>query len=280
MDQATAGVLRDVTLLVGVALLLGALAYSRLRHARPALAWNWGGQVDVRLYNVMDVVVVTATCLLLLSPLQAAEALKESSESPRLTMEPLLVNIAFLLMLCAVLLAYLVAVRGLHPAELFGLRRLSWAKAVGVSLLLMIPVWILVATAANGMSGWLEQFWPNQMAQDTVEAFQASEDPLAKTLVAFAAVLVAPLVEETVFRGLIYGVAKRYTDGYFAALCSALLFGVVHYHVGSFVPLAMLGLAFCAAYEMSGSLLVPMFMHSLFNGANLALMLLHKSPPA
>jgi membrane protease YdiL (CAAX protease family) len=280
MDHATAGVLRDVALLVWVALLFGALAYSRLRHARPALGWNWGGQVDARPYNAFDAVVVAATCLLLLSPLQVAEALGAKDAPPTLTAAPLLLNIAFLLVLCALLLGYLVAVRGLHPAALFGLRRISGLRALGTAVLFMLPLWLLIALVASGTADWLKEFWPNQMAQDTVEAFQGSDDPLAKSLVALAAVLVAPLVEETVFRGLIYGVAKRYTDSYFAALCSALLFGVVHFHVGSFVPLAMLGLSFCVAYELTGSLLVPMFMHAIFNGANLVLMVLHKPVPA
>ena len=88
-----------------------------------------------------------------------------------------------------------------------------------------------------------------------------------------AAVIVAPIVEETVFRGFIYGVIKRFTDSWFAAFCSALLFAVVHFHIGSLIPLTVLALVLCAAYERTGSLVVPMMMHGLFNGTSIALMI-------
>ncbi|HYF37791.1 MAG TPA: CPBP family intramembrane glutamic endopeptidase, partial [Prosthecobacter sp.] len=105
--------------------------------------------------------------------------------------------------------------------------------------------------------------------QDLVEAFRATDNLAVKTLMVAAAAIVAPLVEETFFRGLFYGVIKRYTDGYFAALCSSLLFAVVHFHMGSFVPLVVLAFAFCLAYEVTGTLLVPMLMHAIFNGTSL-----------
>ncbi len=44
---------------------------------------------------------------------------------------------------------------------------------------------------------------------------------LRKWLLVGTAVLVAPIVEETIFRGFIYGVMKRYTDRWFAMLLSS-----------------------------------------------------------
>lgn len=88
-----------------------------------------------------------------------------------------------------------------------------------------------------------------------------------------AAAVIAPLVEELFFRGFIYGVMKRYTDGLFAALCSSILFAVVHMHVGTLLPLALLALIFCALYERTGSLLVPMLLHAAFNSVSLVVML-------
>ena len=46
---------------------------------------------------------------------------------------------------------------------------------------------------------------------------------------------------------------------------NALLFGAVHVHLPSFGPLFILGGCFTLAYEWSGSILVSMTMHALFN---------------
>jgi membrane protease YdiL (CAAX protease family) len=98
-------------------------------------------------------------------------------------------------------------------------------------------------------------------------------------MLAISAAVVAPLVEEIVFRGFIYGVLKRFTDGIFAAICSSLLFAIVHMHVGTMFPLAILALFFCAAYEITGCLFVPMIMHGIFNATSLTLMILFPELP-
>ncbi len=82
-------------------------------------------------------------------------------------------------------------------------------------------------------------------------------------------VAVAPVVEEFVFRFFFYGVLKRYFGWVASVILSAGLCGAVHAHFPSFVPLFVLGSCFAIAYEWSGSLLVSMTMHSLFNSLTL-----------
>ncbi|MDZ4290232.1 MAG: type II CAAX endopeptidase family protein [Prosthecobacter sp.] len=276
MDAATVGVLRDVAILVGMALLLGLFAYRWLRFAKPALAWNWSGHVDVRAFNPIDVMVVAAIASLLLGGLQAGTAAAAAAAPPQLSPEVLLLNAAVFLAFCAALLVYLVVFRGLHPVELFGLRRYKFFKVLGLAALCIVPAWFFVNISGAVIGEWMKTFWPNDMSQDLVEAFRNSDNLSAKILTVFAAVIIAPLVEEIIFRGFVYGVIKRYTDGYFAAICSALLFATVHFHVGSLFPLALLALTFCLAYELTGSLLVPMIMHAIFNATSLALLVLFK----
>jgi len=276
MDAPTVGVLRDVTLLVWLALLIGVAAYKGVRLARPAACWNLGGRVEARSYSSADAIVVAAIGLLLLGGMrEAAPAATPGADdaAAELSVGPLAGSIAIQLCFCAFLLFYLLAVRGLNPADLFGLRQMHPLRAAGMALTFMVPTLIVVLGLSVGVNAWMQSFWPEVGAQDTVEAFRTSKDPAAKAMLVVAAVLVAPLVEETIFRGFIYGVLKRFTDGFFAAVCSALLFAVVHFHAGSLFPLAVLALMFCAAYEITGSLLVPMVMHSLFNSTSIALMI-------
>jgi membrane protease YdiL (CAAX protease family) len=64
-------------------------------------------------------------------------------------------------------------------------------------------------------------------------------------------------------------VFKRYFGMAFGVALNALLFAAVHTHLPSFAPLCVLGVCFTLAYEWSGSILVSMTMHALFNGVQL-----------
>ena len=51
------------------------------------------------------------------------------------------------------------------------------------------------------------------------------------------------------------------------------MFAIVHMHVGSLLPLWMLAVLFCLAYEITGCLLVPMLLHAIFNAVSIIAML-------
>jgi membrane protease YdiL (CAAX protease family) len=280
MDAPTAGILRDVTLLVWLALLIGAAAYKWVRQTRPSSGWNYDGNVDVRPFITVDAIVVAALSILLLGGLQNFIAGLDSGPAEavpamELRVDSLFISIVGQLMICGLLLFYLRGLRNLNPVELFGFRRLSAKKVLEYSLLFMIPTIIVVLGVSAGVQQWLQSFWPSLSSQESVEAFRRSTDPIAKGMLVIAAVIVAPLVEETIFRGFIYGVIKRFTDKYFAAICSSIIFAVVHLHIGSLIPLTVLAILLCVAYEWTGSLTVPMAMHGLFNATNVALMIFY-----
>lgn len=282
-DAATLAVLKDLASLAVMLLALGIAVYSVLRLIFPTTAWNHRGLVAARPYAIVDVwvIIVSAAALLYMqqhspvaSPPSSVDAAREVRNAAA-DFSGLLLNIVFLLTLCVGLLMYLSALRGLNPAELFGLRLVAVGRAAVLALALIVPIYIIVGLVANSMyEVVLKDLWPNLNPQDNVRAFQATDSIAVKLLMGVAAVVVAPIVEETMFRGFLYGVLKRYTDGYFAAMCSALLFAIVHMHVGSVVPLFVLALGFCLAYELTGCLLVPMFMHAFFNGASIVFLMI------
>lgn len=277
-DSATLAVLRDLTSLTVISLCIGVVLFSVLRTLKPTGAWAPGGHVISDVFATPDLYLAVLLCALLLSGLAGDGA--GTDPEPLADFSMLLVNVVFMLSLCAALLTYLAIVKKISPAEIFGLRLLTVPAAFRKALLYIIPLYIFVAVLAAVISQWaLEGIWPANGPQETVEAFQKADGLGLKVLMGIAAVIVAPIVEETVFRGFVYGVIKRYTDGYFAAIVSALLFAIVHLHVGSLVPLFMLALGLCLAYERTGSLLVPMWMHAIFNGTSTALILLGTDLP-
>ena len=87
-------------------------------------------------------------------------------------------------------------------------------------------------------------------------------DPL---FLAIATVLAAPIVEEVIFRGLVYTRLCRGMKRWLAALVSALIFGLVHGTLLHLVFTVPMGLVLCLFYEKYRSLWAPILLHMSFN---------------
>jgi membrane protease YdiL (CAAX protease family) len=89
----------------------------------------------------------------------------------------------------------------------------------------------------------------------------------------------APIVEEIMFRGVLYGhlrsaVLPRVRVGSMvvAAIVSSVVFAIIHPQGVLFVPaLGGLAIAFCAFRELRGSLIAPMVAHGINNAVTLTL---------
>lgn len=77
-------------------------------------------------------------------------------------------------------------------------------------------------------------------------------------------VVAAPLCEEFIFRGLIYGGLRRSMPAALAMVMSAAIFAVVHPPL-SILPVFVLGLCAAWTYERSKTLLAPMLVHAIYN---------------
>ena len=114
-------------------------------------------------------------------------------------------------------------------------------------------------------------------AQPVVEAFMNSNDPAFKIITFVGVVVVTPVFEELFYRGYLYGVTKKYSDRFFATLFSCLIFTVAHAGVITLLPIVTLAIFLVLAYELSGSLWVPILIHMLFNLVNVVGMLVASS---
>ncbi len=85
--------------------------------------------------------------------------------------------------------------------------------------------------------------------------------------------LVAPVAEEVFFRGVVYGFLRRW-GVLVAVVGSTVLFVAPHWR-GAGIPMTQIvgGIVFAAAYEVEGSLMVPIAIHVLGNTAIFALSL-------
>ncbi len=86
------------------------------------------------------------------------------------------------------------------------------------------------------------------------------------------ALLEAPLLEELLFRKVIFRGFGTVMPIWLAMVLSGFLFAVVHVNAATFLPLWYLGVALAWLYWRTGSILAPMFVHFLFNVINLILL--------
>src|ERR1039457_3118782 len=93
---------------------------------------------------------------------------------------------------------------------------------------------------------------------------------------AFAVVL-APVAEEFIFRGMLYPLVKQLGSPRYAFFGISAIFALIHLDAGTLVPLFVLALALTWLYERTDSLWAPITAHALFNATNL--MVLHFEEP-
>jgi len=110
----------------------------------------------------------------------------------------------------------------------------------------------------------------SEATPDQVLTQGIGESALQLLLAVIAGVVLAPIAEELVFRGLLHRALRSRLRLVPATLISSGLFAVVHVEVVASQPLALVGLAavgvvLAVAYERTGSLLVPMTIHAVYN---------------
>lgn len=170
----------------------------------------------------------------------------------------------------AVLLSYSIAGAVTYAALRYSLWR---SKAVGVPRLLPVGASMLqavrwgvgmglIAAIAGLVYLWVSQRW--LLPSDPHEAPKVAL--LGLRWVVPLAVIAAPLCEEFIFRGLIYGGMRRSIPEGWAIFGSAAVFAIVHPPM-AMIPVFGLGMCAAVAYRRSGGLLAPMLTHALYNGA-------------
>jgi membrane protease YdiL (CAAX protease family) len=132
----------------------------------------------------------------------------------------------------------------------------------------------IVAYLLNAIMALL--FQPQDAVEQQVLQDALTGDAATVLLAVLAAVILAPLVEELVFRGLLFPALRSRVGLWPAALISGLVFTVIHVEIVTSQPLALVGLFTLGvwlawAYHRSGSLVVPIVAHAVFNAASLSL---------
>ena len=135
--------------------------------------------------------------------------------------------------------------------------------------------WLMV-TPVVMLTGWLlvRLVGDPGGSNPLLELVLGSRDPLALGLLALTAVVLAPLFEETIFRGALLPVLATRLGPLPGVLLSGLLFAMAHISVGELAPLTVLGVGLGLVRLRSGRLWPSVLMHGLWNAVTFLNLLL------
>jgi len=165
----------------------------------------------------------------------------------------------------AAALAVLVLLRrGLHLRDLGwriprSLGRLGWLPWLAIGVVGAV----VALVAADWLGSLATQLLPNSpntqctSVRDEYGGYVGVAIPLV--------CMIAPLSEETIFRGFIYGWLRRRLAVLPAVLISAAVFSAAHVVLVLALPLFGVGIILALLYEYSDSLLPGAIVHGLFN---------------
>jgi len=159
-----------------------------------------------------------------------------------------------------------------------GKYHLSW-HALGFRSLPLKRAWfpavtlVAIVVAVIGYSLIVEALGIDKLIPKSTIDNAVTDNTALTVLAGVLAVLVAPIVEETFFRGFIFGgLAKRF--GFLgAALLSGLLFSLAHAQVGTILPFTLVSVALAWGYASSGSLWTAISAHFVWNVISFSLLI-------
>jgi len=162
------------------------------------------------------------------------------------------------------------SVHGSNWREAFG--KTGWKHCLALAIIILLAISPLMYFLKWASDFVLMELRVPTEDQAAVKMILGSKLWLRYYLIFFAVIL-APVAEEFVFRGLLFSTAKRYGWRRTGWIGCSLLFALIHFNAPTFLPLFLLALALTWLYDVTEGLLAPIIAHSLFNAANLVLLL-------
>jgi membrane protease YdiL (CAAX protease family) len=139
---------------------------------------------------------------------------------------------------------------------------LTWTDiGMGVIGFILSMIGALIVTAlAAGVFPWIDMEQPQEIGYENISSFK-------DMMMAFLAlVVIAPVAEEIVFRGWLYGKLRRHTWAIPAILLTSIAFGVAHGQWNVGITVGVMSVFMCLIREMTGTVYGGMIVHMLKNG--------------
>jgi len=164
-----------------------------------------------------------------------------------------------------VLVTFFLKDQGTSWREAFGFSN-DTRRAILIGLMvacLFLPIGSLLKLVSEK---GIEHFTHTQAPQqEAVETIRVTSSPLHRILLGFVTIVLAPLGEETLFRGILYSTVRQAGFPKAAFWLSSIAFAAIHNNLAAFVPLLVLAMLLAVLYEKTDNLLAPITAHAAFN---------------
>jgi membrane protease YdiL (CAAX protease family) len=261
------GLAASTLLAVGLLLMLGGLGYYVLAPAfmGPQMAWY-----DVGSHRL----VIATTILIVLLANVAPMAYAAFAGVRGLCSVPGFMTAALSVGLALLGITYLRFIRPgvLTPADL-GLDRSRLVYHVGIGLLVGVGVLVV-----SGLIQSILRFVGVQQTQ-LLDLQCVRDFPLSGFLgVVFAGGILGPIAEELYFRGFVFRSYRRSRGPLVAYGVTSLLFAALHLNLPALLPILVLSLILCYAYDRTGSIVPGVVGHALNNSAAFCILYFTSAP--
>ena len=142
--------------------------------------------------------------------------------------------------------------------QLFSRRSIAKGAARYGMCLVIVALMSFIYGMALGILNAVEK----NAASGIIHQFSVSNTTVGGVVILAIA---APLVEEPAFRGLIFGMSKKFVPVWAAAIFSAVIFGIWHRNLPQFLGTLPMGVIMAFVYHQTGRLRYAMVCHSLSN---------------
>ncbi len=151
----------------------------------------------------------------------------------------------------------------------------NWKQAMLWGLIvagIFLPMGILMQKTADIALRHLPGLHLKPEEQVPVQTLRLAASWVDRVLLGLVTIVLAPVAEETFFRGIIYPTIKGAGFPRLALWITSLGFAAVHKNLMVFVPLLALAILLTLLYEKFDNLLAPITAHALFNAANFTML--------
>ena len=151
--------------------------------------------------------------------------------------------------------------------EVLSIKKIKWTTVFGV----------VAFTMASSPLVTLVNLVSQLFVDNTVTASSEQFLSMHPLVLLFFVGILAPVCEEVVFRGAIFGGYKKDGNVFKAVLASGILFGLLHMNINQASYALVIGLLLGFLVEATGSIFSSILFHMLINSSNVLMMIVSNS---
>lgn len=167
-----------------------------------------------------------------------------------------------------ILTHYFLKVHEVPWGEFFGLSDRQPGRAIRIAIAVTV-IALPLTLGLNSLSEFtLTKIQGKAAIQPTMQILAGTDNLTQRIIFGFAAILLAPLIEEILFRGILYRTGQQMGYPRLALYGTSFVFAAIHGSMMTLLPLTVLAIILAKLYDHTNRLIAPILAHSLFNAVN------------